>query len=182
MLSLYLTLIDSEEDKKKFVQFYEAYRGLMHYTANRILQDDFAAEDAVQEAFLRIAKNFHKVGDVFCPETKKFAVIICRNVSLTMAKKNAETVSTEGIEEKLDSVDLKDETFERLEYRLVVEAVLSLPERYRNVLYLHLVYGYELKEVANLLGISVDAARKRFQRGKCMIVEEVGGQVDAGRK
>ena len=63
MLSLYLTLIDSEEDKKKFVQFYEAYRGLMHYTANRILQDDFAAEDAVQEAFLRIAKNFHKVGD-----------------------------------------------------------------------------------------------------------------------
>lgn len=75
MLNIFLMMLDTEDEKSRFVQLYHQYRKLMHYEAKRILKDDHLAEDAVQEAFLRIAKNFHKVGEIFCPQTKNFTVI-----------------------------------------------------------------------------------------------------------
>ena len=87
MLSLYLTLIDTEEDKLRFTDLYERYRHLMFYVAQDILKDEHLAEDAVQEAFLRIAKNFHKVGEINCPRTRNFSVIIVRNTAITIAYK-----------------------------------------------------------------------------------------------
>ena len=70
MMNLFLTLLDSEEEKSKFEKVYEKYRKLMHYVAKGILADDQLAEDAVQEAFFRSAKNFYKVGEIDCPQTK----------------------------------------------------------------------------------------------------------------
>ena len=58
----------------------------MFYIAQEILKDEQLSEDAVQEAFLRIAKNFHKVGEILRPETRNFTVIITKNVALTMLK------------------------------------------------------------------------------------------------
>ena len=55
MIALYLSLIDTPSDKTKFILLYEKYRRLMHYTAKEILKSDKLAEEAVQEAFIRIA-------------------------------------------------------------------------------------------------------------------------------
>ena len=87
MLNLFLILIDDECDKARFADFYDRYKTLMFYVAKGILKDDCLAEDAVQEAFLRVAKNFHKINEVSCPQTRNFAVIITRNISLNMLKK-----------------------------------------------------------------------------------------------
>ena len=59
MLNIFLSLIDSDEDKAKFSNLYEQYKNLMFYIARDILKDEHLAEDAVQEAFIRIAKNFY---------------------------------------------------------------------------------------------------------------------------
>ena len=84
MLQFYLQLLDTEEEQRDFTLLYETYRKLMHWIAKRILYDEGLAEDAVQEAFLRIAKNFYKIKEILCPETRNFVVIIVRNVALTM--------------------------------------------------------------------------------------------------
>lgn len=84
MLISYLALIDSDENKQKFMRLYEQYKDLMYYVANGVLHDEHLAEDAVQEAFLRIARNFSKIGDVPCHQTRNFVVIIVRNVSLNI--------------------------------------------------------------------------------------------------
>ena len=55
MLISYLAMIGTQHEKSEFVKMYERYRKLMHYAAKRILGDDSLAEEAVQEAFLRIA-------------------------------------------------------------------------------------------------------------------------------
>ena len=98
MMTLFLTLLDAKEEKSKFDKLYEKYRKLMHYVAKGILTDDQLAEDAVQEAFFRIAKNFYKVGEIDCPQTKNFVVIIVRNAALTIAKKEATAGSIEDID------------------------------------------------------------------------------------
>ena len=52
MLNLYLTLIDTDEDKLRFTALYQQYRHLMFYIAREVLCDEHLSEDAVQEALL----------------------------------------------------------------------------------------------------------------------------------
>lgn len=81
MLQIYLSMIDTEDEQIKFELLYKKYRKLMHWIAKGILNDDSLAEDAVHEAFLRILKNFHKVGEISCPKTVIFTVIILRVIN-----------------------------------------------------------------------------------------------------
>lgn len=89
MLQLYLQLLNTCSEQEKFKQLYETYHRLMHWEALRVLQDRQLAEDAVQESFLRMIKNFHKIGEISCPQTKRFVVIIVRNAARNLlAKEN----------------------------------------------------------------------------------------------
>lgn len=45
----------------------------------------------------------------------------------------------------------------------ILEEVLKLPEKYKNVLHLHYIEGYKLPEIAGILHISLSAAKKRLQ-------------------
>gem|GEM_PF-4323344 len=61
MISLYLNIIDNEQDKDKFEQLYLTYKHDMYAVAYHILYNQFDAEDAVHDAFIRIAKNIEVV-------------------------------------------------------------------------------------------------------------------------
>ena len=169
---IYLSLLDSREDKNKFTQLYNTYRYTMLYTADNILQDKGLAEDAVHDAFLRIAKNLHKTGAVDSPRTKAFVVIIVRNIALTMAKQRGRSVLFED-EKMIDSVadNTNDRDFDRMNYEDMLAAVRNLPVTYRDVLYLNVVEGYSTKEISQILEISVEAVKKRLQRGRRLLIE-----------
>lgn len=61
---LFLIMLDSDEDRSKFVQLYHKYRYFLWYLACERLQDDHLAEDAVQETFLALTHHIDKVGCV----------------------------------------------------------------------------------------------------------------------
>lgn len=169
MLNLYLTLIDTDEDKLRFTALYQQYRHLMFYIAREVLCDEHLSEDAVQEAFLRIAKNFHKIGEIPCPQTRNLVVIITKNIAITMVShnNNKEIDTYTQIEEPATSNDI----FETVSNRILVECILQLPEIYRDSLYLYHIYGYSFREVSNLLSISVETAKKRVQRARRLLKE-----------
>ena len=58
---IYLQMIESEEDKSKFIEIYNQYKYLMFSVANRILKNEYDAEDAVHQAFVSIIDNLNKV-------------------------------------------------------------------------------------------------------------------------
>ena len=60
---IYLQMIEDPADRERFCQLYEAHRNAMYWTAYRILGREADAEDAVQEAFFRLAKNMEKLGN-----------------------------------------------------------------------------------------------------------------------
>lgn len=173
MLGLYLSMMDSDEDKERFTRLYHEYRHLMFYTANEILHDFQLSEDAVQEAFLRIAKNFHKISDVVCPQTKKFTVIVTRNVALTILNKR-ESAEEIDISDSVSAFSNNDTLFSKVSSDLLMEKMLQLPSKYRDVLYLYHIYGYSFREVAGLIGISSATAKKRAQRARVMLKEMLG--------
>ena len=61
MLSLYLAALESDGDKKQFRELYRRYHRVMERTALAVLHDPHDAEEAVQEAFLRVIENFSKI-------------------------------------------------------------------------------------------------------------------------
>ena len=71
---IYLMIIDSEENKRKFVVLYEKYRYLLMKVAYDVLGDNYLAEDAVHEAFIKVTKNMEKIGDVNSQETKRYLI------------------------------------------------------------------------------------------------------------
>lgn len=52
------------------------------------------------------------------------------------------------------------------ESRALLETIAALPQKWKAVLLLHYIEGYSLKEIAEILGVSENAVKKRMQRAK----------------
>ena len=63
MLTLYLSLIDTQEERDKFERLFHQYERCLKYTAQNILFDEHLAEDAVQETFIRIISCLDKIDE-----------------------------------------------------------------------------------------------------------------------
>lgn len=190
MLSIYTALLDTEAEKEDFELLYQTYKKLMHWVANDILQDKALAEDAVHEAFVRIIKNFHKIDNILCSETKNYVVIIVRNVALSLRKdrKNrlddnlfcsegkycAEGQSEDELNSILENISYGfDETTDELFKKELISKILLLPESLKEILLLYGYFGYSIKEIAISLNISEDAAYKRLQRARNKLAKEI---------
>lgn len=64
----------------------------------------------------------------------------------------------------------------RQEDREAVRELLQMPPKQRAVMVLHYVEGYQVKEIAGILGITEHAVKKRLQRGRDCDLVIFGGQ------
>ena len=62
--------------------------------------------------------------------------------------------------------------------RAVWDAVLSLPQKYRDVIYLHYYEGYTAPEMGRLLGRNVNGIYTDLTRAKKRLREMLGGEAD----
>lgn len=65
------------------------------------------------------------------------------------------------------------------DHREVLEAVLSLPPKYKDVVYLHYYEGYTAPEISRMLGKNVNTVYTRLNRSKQLLREKFGGDGDA---
>lgn len=61
------------------------------------------------------------------------------------------------------------------DYRDLLEAVLSLPQRYRDVLYLHDYEGYTAPQIGRILGKKTNTVYTLLNRSRQMVREKLGG-------
>ncbi len=171
---IYLNLIDIQEEKSKFEQIYNNYRHTMFYVAKGILKDDYLSEDAVHNAFINIAKSMDNISEVHSNRTKGYVIVIVRNISLNMLKKQNKTVDMEDFEENIsDDLSLEDEVLSKLSVDSIIEEIISLPAIYKDVLYLSYVEGLNTQVISRLISISNEAVKKRLQRGRKMLLENL---------
>lgn len=77
-----LMMVDTPEQKRKFAELYERYRYLMFKIAVDILHEHHLAEDALQEAFVRVAKHMECIGQLEETATKRYLITITKNAAL----------------------------------------------------------------------------------------------------
>lgn len=171
---IYLSLLDTEEQKSKFEQIYNYYRHTMFYVAKSILKDDYLSEDAVHNAFIKIAKNMDNISEVNSNRTKGYVVIIVRNISLNMLKKQKNIVDIDDFGENTkDDFSLEDDVLSKLSFDFIVEEIMSLPIIYKDVLYLTYVEDLKTQEISKLINVSNETVKKRLQRGRKKLLENI---------
>ncbi len=168
---IYLQMIETQADRSKFEILYLEYRGLMYSIAYKILQNVHDAEDAVQQAFVKIAENISKIDDPMCPKTRGYIVTIVESKAIDLYRRN----------KAHPAVPYSDETVGiSVEYtgtNALAGCILKLPARQRHILILKYSHGYALKEIAKMLGMSYANALKLEQRAKARLkalCEEAG--------
>lgn len=165
MLLFYLSLIETEEDKSKFERLYYDYRKLMKHIAIDMLHDEFLAEDAVHEAFIKLTRHISGVDESDSHKTKAFIVIIIKSVCLDMLRKDKQDKSFSL--EEIDHMGYVDgDSFKKIEVEDVYSVISSLSDTYREIIELKVVHNLSDKEIADVLGISNAAVRKRLQRAR----------------
>ena len=64
------------------------------------------------------------------------------------------------------------------DHREVLEAVLSLPAKYKDAVYLHYYEGYTAPEISRILGKNVNTVYTILNRSKQLLREKLGGEED----
>lgn len=173
MLMFYMSLIDNDDDREKFEILYNKYRKRMVYTAYSVLGNNEDAEDAVHDTFIRIARNMRSIGDPNSNETLSYVLKAVKNTAINLSQKNAarnQHIQLEDIENISDG-----QFFEELRiqenYEEVVEAIQSLSDTYRDVLFYYFVAGMKSKDIADVLGRKRSTVQQQIIRGKKKLLE-----------
>lgn len=180
---LYLSMLDTQEEKDKFTFIYEQYQHFCWYVAYQLLGDAHLAEDAVQEAFLALTRHLGKVEQVESPRTKKFLTTIVKSKAVDIMRKNkGEFCSSDEMDAELPSgaPDLLDQYITKENYDYLISCILELDEAYRVVFEYKYLHQMSDAEIAQLLDISPKLANVRYYRARKKLQEMLEKEV-AGR-
>jgi RNA polymerase sigma-70 factor (ECF subfamily) len=138
----------------------------------RFVKDSMEAEDIVQEAFIKAFArlNQYKAEVTFGAWLKRIVI----NKSIDCLKSRKQHLQ-ELDEVHLKVVDSSNENEWSVDDTITLDeikgAIQKLPDKYRYVVMLYLVEGYDHQEISEILHISEIASRTQLSRGKSKLKE-----------
>lgn len=174
MLSAYMAMIDSKAVRKEFERFYYENRLLGMNIAYGLTRNVAMSEDALSESFFRLAKNFQKVHNFPSHKLRAYFVIIVRNVSVELLRRENRTEAVPYNDELAHAAGEDD--FPDCDDSRLAECLDKLGDTDREILYLRFELGLEYGEIAHTLGISDQAARQRVRHARNRLGELLEGE------
>lgn len=171
-------------DPEALGAFYDRYLDLVFGLAWRLLGDRTRAEDAASEVFLKV----HRAADRLDPERDPapWLTTITTNVCRDVWRSGAYRMSRRAadIDDPMQAASLstgrndpEDDSLARERERLVQQALAELPEPLRTAIVLHDYQGLDHRQVAEVMHIAHDAARKRYSRALALLAEALKGRL-----
>ena len=175
MLQFLLSISDESNHGKIEDIFYKFHGKMLTFAERKLLlnnMQDFKhnAEDAVQNAFVKIVKNIDKIdfarGE---KDVKNYVFSILVNEIYNILEKSEIILEFDEEFYPNEEYNIIDEINMQEIYEKVVLAFENLDEKYSSTLYLFYNEGMSIKEIAKTMGISEKTAYTRFERGKKLI-------------
>ena len=154
-------------DKAEAERLVYTYSDLILRLSYTYLKSTHDAEDICQTVFLKLLTS----GQTFASPAHEKAWIIrttanaCKDALRSTFRRRTvalEAAAATAAPEAPDSA--------------VLEAVMELPENYREAVYLHYFEGYSVREIAGLLGRSEAAVTAHLSRGRHKLRITLGGE------
>ena len=147
----------------------ELYSDMIRRICLLHLKNHADTEDVFQEVFLKYVLR----GAVFESVEHERAWLIrvtvnaCKDLLKSLFRRK--TVSLEVLSEEAASISS--------EQHATLEAVLALPEKYKDVIYLHYYEGYNAREIGRILKKKENTVYSLLSRGRDLLRQELGGDV-----
>lgn len=161
----------------------DRYMKAMWAKAYSVISDAHEAEDACQEAFIKIIRIIDEIEDVTEARSRALCCVIAKNTAIDMARKNGRAAPTEDIYMELDapvperdgpeSIAASNEGIEQL-----AALIETLPEGYRDVLRLRCIHELSAERTAEVLGINANTVNIRLTRARKLLKD----RMDANRR
>lgn len=163
-------LISTYDFKNKILSIYNTYYKEMYNWSYKITNNKQDAEDAIQEAFISIAKNIHLLGDINTESTKTTICIIQQNKAIDLMRKQPryQELSDEefnGILSKHNN-NIETNLYNNCINGVIKESINKLHPQYQHTLILYHVQNRTVKEISRLLDKTPKTIHTCLSRGR----------------
>lgn len=170
MLMMYLSIVETPEERSLFEQIYYTYRKQMFFVANGILDDEILAEDALQEAFLGIAKQIVLFRDMSEDRMKAYVLTAAKNAAINICKQEQRVKQHHTGFDDVPTVAYQDQVLEeqiyRETYQTLISVISTLPAFQRDILMLRYSNNMNCSQIAIALGKKPSTVRKELSRAR----------------
>ena len=151
---------DPDRWRRELAGAYDSHAPALYRYAVMILADADAAEDAVQQAFAKLAAMGSRIGEIaFRNDYLRIAV---RNECYRMLRQRSRPVEMNG--ESTSILERPEKTASDREQRLAVEKGLrALPADQREVVHLKVYEGMTFRQIAETLDVPIHTAASRYR-------------------
>ncbi len=153
-------------DEVEFKRIYEKYFDTVYRIAYIHLKNQQNSLDIAQDIFYKLLINEKVFND---DEHIKAWLCTCTHnacVDFFRSKHNKT--------QDLDSVTEQAEDFKSDE---IIELVLSLPEKYKTIIYMFYYEDYKSEEISKILNLSHSTVRVRLKRGREILKNKLGEDI-----
>ena len=163
----------AEGDERVFEELVRRHSASAYRAALAIVGAGGPAEDAVQESFLRLvrARRAWKPGANFRSWFYSILRNVCRDELRRAARPEPDLVEPLAPSEPPATFDLREQA------AAAAQAFAELPEGEREVLSLRIHGGLEFSQIAQAVGISAEAAKKRACRALELLRRRLSGRM-----
>lgn len=172
---MYMIAANDEDGIQKFEFLFKSYSRQMLSAAYAVLGNRNDAEDAVQDALIRIAEKIDTLDMSDKARVRRYVLTAAENTAKNMLRKESRRPKTVCID---DFYNLEDESAEIAEidsgkFNEIVKCIMELDDTYRDVLYLKFAEDMSDKEISELLGRKYSTVKIQAKRGEALLIKKL---------
>jgi RNA polymerase sigma-70 factor (ECF subfamily) len=163
----------------QYIEFFSQHRDTLYRLALSICGDSVEAEDVVQDVFEKVWRTRDEILSHTYP--KAYICRIVHNLAIdrqrTKMRQQTYTINEEITTNDITiSAELSDIA------SITQQAIASLPDKQRLAIHLRDVEGYEIEEIAEVLGCDNTSVRMNLSRARKSVREELTKLINYGVK
>ena len=166
-------IFEDKDDREKFCCLYQKINAVIYKRVYSILKNNQDTEDALQETWEKVMKNFNKIKNENYSKEINFVWIVAKNTAIDIYNKRKRIVEIDNCDVLLsDRTDpVENRAISRIESDRIMAVIGNIDDKYKNPLILKYIYSCSNKKIAHILGITETNVSTRLARAKVIVKE-----------
>ena len=174
MIMVAIAAMEGDDDKAFMLNLYNDYYGLVRKTVYNITRDADSSEDLTNDTFIKLIEKVSLLRTLDCCRLAAYVVYTSRSVAINFIKRrdvqNKHVYYGKNLNLSENIPSLRDNIEERIIRQEEIEelgnAILKLPEKYKDLLCFKYILQMHDKEIAGILKIAPDIVRQYLTRAR----------------
>lgn len=170
---------DIQDKDKAIHEIMDIYGQSVLQLVYAYVKNKAVAEDLTQEIFVKCYKNLHKYNGKSKLKTWLWSIAINHSKDYLRSWYNRNVVVSEKKVMRVEDEDAgpEEEVIQNDVDKELVNAIMKLPTKYREVIYLYYYEELNTREMAKVLRINENTIKTRLKRAKVILKEQLGGSL-----